>query len=176
MKRITFLLACVLAFVLAAGCAPKNEAAPSGGDVLTVYSAKNQAIRIGDTQQQVEKITGTAQELTVEFEEDNVTRSTYWDAEGLAVDYSADGVVVALRITGGEWKLANGLAIGKQKQEAADIYDSSLYKLNEAYNGVYVAFNEKFEQVAYAEDAPYLLQIDSDSANQINMITLQSNL
>lgn len=171
-KKIALLLACVLVIGMVAGCASQPA------DLLSVVYKKNKVVRLGDNRGQVEKITGTAASMITEFE-DGVYRYSYWDVEGLDVDYlgdaSNDNAVVALRISNSDWKLASGITIGSEIEKAKSAYDKDLYVIDEQYNGVYIAFDAEGKPTRYLTDSPYQLLINADENGVIDSITLQNN-
>lgn len=147
-------LIAVLFAVLFSGCGGLNE-----NQVLSVRNRTNgKVLTIGDTREAAEKVTGGDPSNITDFD-DGVSRYSYWDAEGLAVDY-LDGKVVALRLSDeGRWEITGGVRIGMEQRKVEELYAANPYKEVGMEGGVLLSYDEQGNPVAFDVDAPNVVTI-----------------
>lgn len=156
-------LAGALAFILLtaalAGCG--NQSAPKEiSPILSVRQRESGSIvTMGDTRNQVTKITGKSEAHVLEFTKENIERVSYWDAPGIFVDYLEDKVV-AIRLTDtDDWELTNGARVGMTKADVEKLYADIAEREEGQSGGLLISYDENLNPVPFDESSYYLFRI-----------------
>lgn len=194
MKKLMLALALVLSISMLSGCQKtQNQTSseqPSGeisgpidsvgpakdaADVFAVYNRETgAAIRIGDTMEQTDTVTG-GKKLDIVIFEDDVERTNFADAEGLFLD-NLDGEVVAWYFVDEAWEVGTGARIGMTKEEIKALYSAYPHLHESTENEFLIAFDEDQQPIPYVDDAYYMLDFTFNDQDIVDYIAMHSNI
>lgn len=170
-NRWVAVLVGVLVLSLFAGCNQLDE-----NQIFSVRNRKSgKILTIGDTMETVEKVTGGEEQDVIDFEEDQVHRASYWNAEGVLVDTFEDHVV-GLRLVGTDaWEISNGVRIGMDKEEVLALYADEPYREEGMKGGVLLSYDKDRNPIPFDEESHYMIVI-SFSDDLVDYVGIQTRI
>jgi len=159
-----------------------SQAPPVSGADATPFAIYNEnagiTLMLGDKREDVEKIF-TDPLIIVEFEEDLVDRVTYYNFDGVSIDYNQSGVVIALRLDyrdkAGDWKIFNGVRPGNLIEQMAENYPPR-HVGTYSPNSRIVTYDANGNSGLRSDTAPYRVRFNNRPGDdKIEMIIIEPN-